>query len=111
MTTNNIEYTKQAALFNFPQRSFWQKEVICHCFQPSWFNRWQFLHYDEQSVRPKVIHLPTTYIALRLVHRSASLNRFYRRVGNVGSVKVWQIQNLVLCVTNSKFCALCKNIA
>ena len=48
MTTNNVpDKPHQPASFNFPQRSFGQKKVVHRSFQPSWFNHWQFLHYDE----------------------------------------------------------------
>ena len=48
MTTDNVpDKPHQPASFHFPQQSFGQKKVV-HCsFQPSWFNHWQFLHYDE----------------------------------------------------------------
>ena len=48
MTTNNVpDKPHQPASFNFPQQSFGQKKVVHRSFQPSWFNHWQFLHYDE----------------------------------------------------------------
>ena len=30
----------------FPKRSFGKKNVVYHSFQPAWFDRWKWLHYD-----------------------------------------------------------------
>ena len=47
MTTSNVpEKPHQPASFSFPQR-FLGKKVVHRSFQPSWFNQWKFLHYDE----------------------------------------------------------------
>ena len=48
MTTNSVtDKSHQPALFNFPKQFFGQKKVVYRSFQPSWFNHWKFLHYDE----------------------------------------------------------------
>ena len=41
----------QPQLFNFPKRSFKSKKVVKRSFQPSWFTRWPFLHYNESFNR------------------------------------------------------------
>jgi hypothetical protein len=33
--------------FKFPKRSFGKQKVVERSFQPSWFSKWPFLHYDE----------------------------------------------------------------
>ncbi len=37
--------------FKFPKRSFGKKTVtvVTRFFQPSWFQHWPFLHYDETN--------------------------------------------------------------
>ena len=58
MTTNNVpDKPHQPASFNFLQRSFGQKKVVHRSFQPSWFNHWQFLHYDESRDVVFLLHL------------------------------------------------------
>ena len=48
MTTSSVpDKPHQPASFNFAQLSFGQKKVVHRSFQPSWFNHWQFLHYDK----------------------------------------------------------------
>ena len=39
----------QPQLFNFCKRSFESKKVVKRSFQPSWFTRWPFLHYDKST--------------------------------------------------------------
>ena len=31
----------------YSKRSFGKKTIILRSFQPDWFNKWPFLHYDE----------------------------------------------------------------
>ena len=33
--------------FAFPKRSFGLKKVVKRSFQPDWFSKWPFIHYDE----------------------------------------------------------------
>ena len=35
--------------YKFPKRSFGKKTVVARCFQPTWFQQWPFLHYDETN--------------------------------------------------------------
>ena len=35
--------------FNFPKRSFGIKKSVHRSFQHSWFNKWKFLHYREDT--------------------------------------------------------------
>ena len=37
---------KQPRRYQFPKRSFGKKSVIYRSFQPAWFDRWKWLHYD-----------------------------------------------------------------
>ncbi len=37
------------ANFKYPKRPFGKKNVVHRSFQPSWFGKWSFLHYDETS--------------------------------------------------------------
>ena len=37
--------------FRFPKRSFGKTKIVERSFQPSWFDKWPFLHYDEVSDR------------------------------------------------------------
>ena len=39
----------QPLSFNFPKRSFGKKRTVERSFQPSWFAKWPFLHYDESK--------------------------------------------------------------
>ena len=41
------EEIHQPADFNYPSRCFGVKKAVYRSFQPSWFKRWPFLHYDE----------------------------------------------------------------
>ena len=34
-------------LFKFPMRSFGKAKIVERSFQPTWFVKWPFLHYDE----------------------------------------------------------------
>lgn len=35
--------------FKFPKRSFGIKKPVQHSFQHSWFTKWKFLHYREDT--------------------------------------------------------------
>ena len=37
--------------FKFTKRSFGKTKVLERSFQPSWFGKWPFLHYDEFTDR------------------------------------------------------------
>ena len=37
----------QPSLFHFPQREFGKTSVVKRSFQRNWFDRWSWLHYDE----------------------------------------------------------------
>lgn len=37
----------QPQSFHFPKRSFGKSKIVERSFQPGWFNKWPFLHYDE----------------------------------------------------------------
>ena len=37
----------QPKSFSFPQREFGKTSVAKRSFQPQWFERWSWLHYDE----------------------------------------------------------------
>ena len=37
--------------FKFPKRSFGKMKIVEWSFQPSWFVKWLFLHYDEVADR------------------------------------------------------------
>ena len=43
------ETPNQPRLLKFPQREFGQKTPVKRSFQPQWFNRWPWIHYDESS--------------------------------------------------------------
>ena len=43
------EKPNQPRSVNFPQREFGQKATVKRSFQPQWFNRWPWIHYDENS--------------------------------------------------------------
>lgn len=34
---------------DFPKRSFGKKNAVSRSFQPEWFKKWPFLHYDEAN--------------------------------------------------------------
>ena len=36
----------QPRRYQFPKRPFGKKNVVYRSFQPAWFDRWQWLHYD-----------------------------------------------------------------
>jgi hypothetical protein len=38
---------QQQATFHFPKRSFGEKVPVLLGFQPVWFRKWPFLHYNE----------------------------------------------------------------
>ena len=35
--------------FNFPNKKFEKTKVIMRSFQPSWFEKWPWLHYNESE--------------------------------------------------------------
>ena len=37
----------QPSFFHFPQREFGKTSVVKRSFQRQWFDRWSWLHYDE----------------------------------------------------------------
>ena len=37
--------------FKFPKRHFGKAKIVERSFQPSWFVKWPFLHYDEAADR------------------------------------------------------------
>ena len=39
----------QPKSFRFPQREFGKTVVAKRSFQPQWFDRWSWLHYDEDK--------------------------------------------------------------
>lgn len=39
--------SNQPRHFKFPQREFGDTVIVKRSFQPSWFDRWAWLHYDE----------------------------------------------------------------
>lgn len=39
----------QPKSFQFPKRSFGKKSVVRRSFQPSWFEKWHWLHYLENQ--------------------------------------------------------------
>ena len=39
----------QPKKFNFPKREFGKTKVIMRSFQPSWFEKWHWLHYNESE--------------------------------------------------------------
>ena len=39
----------QPRTFEFPKRSFGKKAVVNRTFQPSWFEKWPWLHYIEND--------------------------------------------------------------
>ena len=41
------EKPHQPLTFNFPKRSFGKKTIVQRSFQPAWFTKWPFIHYDE----------------------------------------------------------------
>ena len=43
------EKPHQPKNFSFLKRSFGQKTVVYRSFQPNWFSKWPFLHYEESS--------------------------------------------------------------
>ena len=43
------EQAHQPRLYPFPKRSFGNKVAAQHSFQPSWFDKWPWLHYLESS--------------------------------------------------------------
>jgi len=43
------EKPNQPRLLKFPQRKFCQKTPVKRSFQPQWFDRWPWIHYDESS--------------------------------------------------------------
>ena len=53
----------QPKKFNFPKREFGKTKVIKRSFQPSWFEKWPWLYYNESEDSVLVI------LVLRLVSR------------------------------------------
>ena len=43
------EIPNQPRSLKFPQRDFGQKTVVIRSFQPQWFDRWSWIHYDEST--------------------------------------------------------------
>ena len=41
------EAPNQLRSLKFPQHEFGQKRVVKRSFQPQWFDRWPWIHYDE----------------------------------------------------------------
>ena len=41
------ERPHQPSKLNFPKRNFGSKSVVRRSFQPQWFQKWPWLHYDE----------------------------------------------------------------
>lgn len=41
------EEPHQPRTYNFPKRSFGKKTITLRSFQPDWFSKWPFIHYDE----------------------------------------------------------------
>ena len=41
------ETPNQLIKFNFPKRAFGAKEITHRSFQPKWFQKWSWIHYDE----------------------------------------------------------------
>jgi len=39
----------QPRAFSFPKHKFGVKSSVERCFQPSWFDRWSWLHYNEKT--------------------------------------------------------------
>ena len=35
--------------YKLPKRSFGKKNIVQRCFQHSWFEKWPFLHYKEDT--------------------------------------------------------------
>ena len=46
-TVQFSEKPYQPDKFNFPKRSYGKKQPVKRAFQPSWFSRWKWLHYEE----------------------------------------------------------------
>ena len=44
---SSIMTPHQPRHFKFPQREFGDAVIVKRSFQPSWFDRWAWLHYDE----------------------------------------------------------------
>ena len=42
------EKPHQPLSFKFPKHEFGEKSVVKRSFQPQWFSRWKWLHYDEE---------------------------------------------------------------
>ena len=40
----------QPRKFQFPQREFGKTSIVKRSFQKQWFDRWSWLHYDEDQV-------------------------------------------------------------
>ena len=47
-TPSVAEKPHQPLSFKFPKREFGKKSVVKRSFQPQWFARWKWLHYDEE---------------------------------------------------------------
>ena len=41
------EQPHQSAKFSFQKRTFGTKPVVVKSFQPQWFQKWSWIHYDE----------------------------------------------------------------
>ena len=57
MTTSNVPENLTSQLHLAFLSDFWAKKVVHRSFQPSWFNQWKFLHYDESR---DIVFLPHT---------------------------------------------------
>ena len=47
----------QPRMYPFPKRSFGNKVLAQRSFQPSWFDKWPWLHYIESSDAVSVLHV------------------------------------------------------
>ena len=101
--------------FHFPQREFCKTSVVKRSFQNNWFQRWPWLHYDEEQDLNKMrfflhVLLPTRIISciLSLVWRK-HLFPLASRTGRMllpNCQHNWKFFLIILSVKTKWFCLM-----
>ena len=79
-TPSVAEKPHQPLSFKFPKREFGKKSVVKRSFQPQWFARWKWLHYDEERDLAFCFTCVKAYKENKL-HSSANLETAYISTG------------------------------
>ena len=65
------EVPNQSRSLKFPQHEFSQKTTVKQSFQPQWFDRWLWIHYDKSSNAAFCFLCVTAYCQKKLDTRVA----------------------------------------